>query len=189
MIKIQLVDCQTDECTKAAATMKSLLDETVPACNNFYQFACGNYIAATTIPAKRNFINMFSTIEDLVVEQKSKILNESPKPDELKPFVLAKNLYKSCISNTYIDLEPLKAFIKSYGGWPVLEGDNWDHTADDWDWKIVMKKMRDDGFDTHYIFTVDIDSSVDSRSIRVSRIIEHHAKYLSSNRFFVFYIK
>jgi len=42
--------CMTRQCVTAASTLLQALDDSVDPCNDFYQYACGGWIKANTIP-------------------------------------------------------------------------------------------------------------------------------------------
>lgn len=56
--------CETVGCVKAASTVLKYLDEDVDPCDNFYEFACGNYLRDTVIPEDKVivFVNLFHQI-------------------------------------------------------------------------------------------------------------------------------
>ncbi len=56
------------------------------------------------------------------------LLEEPNESGEPKPFHMARDVYKSCMDTERIEqlgVEPLKDILKKLGGWPVLEGDQW----------------------------------------------------------------
>jgi len=42
--------CMTKQCVTAASTLLQALDDSVDPCDDFYQYACGGWIKANTIP-------------------------------------------------------------------------------------------------------------------------------------------
>lgn len=64
------------------------MDRRVNPCDDFYQFACGNF--SESYP-----MDIVTTIK--VLGQLKAIFEEEIKPDDIKPFRLVKSLYKSCI--------------------------------------------------------------------------------------------
>lgn len=54
-------------------------------------------------------------------------------------------------------LDPLLNILQQLGGWPVLEGDNWNETG--FDWKESVYKFRNMGYSVDYFidFSVGVD--------------------------------
>ena len=54
---------------KAASEILQNMDETVNPCDDFYQFACGNFIKKTAIPDDRTRVSSFSVLSDELLSQ------------------------------------------------------------------------------------------------------------------------
>lgn len=136
-------------------------------CDDFYHFACGSFVKNTYIPDEKVTVDSFSIVRDKLQEQTQTIISEDSLPGESKPFTLAKNLYQSCLNKSIIaerGLQPLNDLIKKYGGWPVVEGDNWNDAG--WDWKNLIKRFRDDGMEDDPIFTFTVGTNLTNSSAR-----------------------
>lgn len=162
--------CSSDSCSKASDKMLSKMDESVNPCEDFYEFACGEYLRKTDIPEDKSSLTSFSIIQDEVDKQLEKILTEEPQQNETKPFKLAKIFTKTCLdeatlnergktyqwksafecsSRSYLvfaGIQPLEDIIEKYGGWPVVKGDSW--KSEDWDWLNVSQQISNEGLDT-----------------------------------------
>lgn len=162
--------CQSPGCIHAASAILSSLDQSTEPCDNFYRFACGKFIDETNIPDEKVTVDSFSLVRDRLQEQTLTVISEESKPDESKPFALAKKLYKSCLNKTIIEergLTPLKELITSFGGWPVVLGDAWDVLeSSTWDWKAIIKQFRDAGMEKDYIFAFTVSTNLTNSSIR-----------------------
>ena len=73
------------------------------------------------------------------------------------PQRLAQTLYKSCMNTEELEkkgLAPLKKVLKAVGGWPVLEGPDWDKRG--FKWYDMVYKLRDIGYPTNYIIGISV---------------------------------
>ncbi|KAK9722859.1 Peptidase family M13 [Popillia japonica] len=152
--------CLTPGCIHTASKVLEFMDPSVDPCDDFYQFSCGNFIKNTNIPDDKSSVTTFSVINDQLEEQLRTMIEEPIKENEPKPFVLTKQLYKACMNKTKIEeigLTDIKGIIKDFGGWPVLEGDNW--KDGDFDWRQAVYKFRKAGYSVDYLidFSVGID--------------------------------
>ena len=85
-----------------------------------------------------------------------------------KPFQLAKNLFRSCMNREKIEeqgVAPVLKVIKAMGGWPVLEGDEWDQ--DNFNWFDMVYRFRDFGYSVDYLVDFSVDTDLKNSSWRV----------------------
>ncbi|XP_015116946.1 neprilysin-2 isoform X2 [Diachasma alloeum] len=152
--------CTTPACIHAASKVLKNMDRDVEPCDDFYKFACGGFLKDTLIPDDKVSVNTFSVIGDKVQEQLRISIEEPSSPMEAKPFRLAKNLYKSCMNKTAIEaqgLKPLLSILQKLGGWPVLEGDQWNEET--FNWIQSVYKFKDLGYSVDYFldFSIGVD--------------------------------
>lgn len=160
--------CETFGCVMASSKIISYIDENIDPCDNFYEFACGNYIKKTQIPDDKIQIDLSTTVDDLVREQLRTIINEPMQPNESKTFRLAKNFNSACLNQTIIEergIKPLADILESYGGWPVVKGDLW--LDESFNWIEVIKKFRRMGLETRVIFALSLATDLKNSSRRV----------------------
>lgn len=160
--------CETPGCVRAAAKLMDTIDETVDPCDNFYEFACGNYLKNTEIPASKVTVDSFSVVGDLVKDQLKTIINEPPLPNESKPFKLAKNFNQACLNQSIIEErghKPLADMLEAFGGWPVVKGDAW--SGDSFNWIEIMKKFRIFGLSPSIIFSLSVSTDLKNSTKRV----------------------
>ncbi|XP_074655291.1 neprilysin-like isoform X4 [Tubulanus polymorphus] len=120
--------CYSADCVKTAARVMNGMDSTVNPCDDFFQYACGQWNKKNSIPSDASSINTFSKLRDELQVILNELLAEPITTDEPESVIKAKQYYKSCMNETEIerrDLQPLRAFIVELGGWPVLDA-NWD---------------------------------------------------------------
>lgn len=167
--------CLTPGCIHAASRALENIDDSVEPCDDFYNYACGNFIKKTLIPDEKVSVNTFSIIGDKLQEQLRALISEKAAPNDSKPFILAKDLYKACMNKSLIEergLKPLVDITNELGGWPVVTGDRWDDKSE-WTWIEAVKDFRKVGYSMDYIFDfsvgIDLKNST-SRTIDVSKI-------------------
>lgn len=103
--------CVTAGCVHTASKVLQDLNPKVDPCDDFYEFACGNFIKKTNIPDDKTSINTFSVINDQLQEQLRTMIEEPIQPNEPKSFVLAKKLYKACMNKSeYITVSSISYF-------------------------------------------------------------------------------
>lgn len=160
--------CETPGCSEAASKVISYLNECIDPCENFYEFACGNFIENTEVPVDKDWIDSIAIVSDSTHEQLHTILNEPLQPDEPKPFRLVKQFNAACMNHTIIEergIKPLSELLESFGGWPVVKGDVW--SENDFDWVEMMKKFRRTGIDVNFIFSLVIQTDLKNSTKRV----------------------
>lgn len=95
--------CLTPECVKTASSILENLDENVSPCDDFYQFACGNFQKNQRIPDDKGGVTLMGTITDKLTEQLREILETDITHDsEHHSSLLAKTVYDSCMNSGMI---------------------------------------------------------------------------------------
>lgn len=104
----------------------------VRPCDDFYQFACGRFEKTTIIPDDSGSINTINMIEGRVMAQLHTLLNSEIYPNEIRPFKMAKQMYRQCMNTVQIEangLDFVKAKLNLTSRWPVLlDEDEWDES-------------------------------------------------------------
>ena len=147
------------------------MDTTIEPCNDFYQFACGSFVKNTYIPDDKLAVDTFSTLSDEIDIQLRTIIEDEIAPKESNVFALVKNLHKSCMNRTAVEafgLEPFKRILQQIGGWPAVDGEQWNETA--WDWIESMRQMREIGLTTNYLLSTAIGAHLKNSSTRSLRV-------------------
>lgn len=172
--------CLTPGCVRSASLLLDSLDIDQDPCDDFYKFACGRYLKETNIPDDKSSVTTFSKIDDALNDQLRTIIEEPIRPDEPKPFRLAKYLYKACMNRSQIEeigLTKIKQILKDLGGWPVLEGDAWDEAS--FSWKDNTYKFKDYGYSVDYF--IDFSVTIDVKN-STARVIDLDQASLSLSR-------
>ncbi|KAJ6635281.1 Neprilysin-2 [Pseudolycoriella hygida] len=161
--------CTTPGCVRSAVYAMDSIDSSVEPCDDFFQFACGNFIKKTKLPDDKYAIYPLSLINDKLQQQITELITEEASPDESKPFRLAKDLYKACNNLSLIEeigTKPYLKIVEELGGWPVVVGDEW-NTNLQWTWVDTVKKFSKIGFETNQIFDFAISIDLKNSSRRI----------------------
>nr|WBW70058.1 venom protein [Lampona murina] len=127
--------CLTPGCIEAANEILSNMDETVDPCTDFYRFSCGGWLDRNSIPEDEQATSNFHKVKDDINLELRALLEKNLDGSE-PPFIkMIKELFDTCMDEESIEnagSEPLKKIIRNLGGWPVVEGSEWDESNFDW---------------------------------------------------------
>ncbi|XP_055852766.1 membrane metallo-endopeptidase-like 1 [Episyrphus balteatus] len=121
---------------KYASRMKSYMNTSVNPCDDFYEYACGNFPNAIekieTVRKRSNLLDIRYALNDLVDISLQKHRNPDEKfAGELEK---AKQLFDSCVKASLWPVEPKEEFlavIRKIGGFPAIDP-TWNASAFDW---------------------------------------------------------
>ena len=91
--------CQTNECQSTGKSLKVNLNATVDPCDDFYEFACGGWIASHTIAHDKGMVFGDSILNDVINNKLRNALSERRKSSDPELLFYAADLYKSCMDN------------------------------------------------------------------------------------------
>lgn len=76
------------------------MNYSVSPCDDFYQFACGRFEKTTIMPEDSGVVNTINMIEGRVMGQLHTLLNNEIFSNEIRPFQMAKQMYKQCMNTS-----------------------------------------------------------------------------------------
>ncbi|CAH0390816.1 unnamed protein product [Bemisia tabaci] len=157
--------CTTSQCQQSAALLVRSLNQSADPCEDFYQFACGGWVASHEVPKTRSHWNQFNVVDDKLNSQLKKIL-ETDDPMDPEPVRSAHRMYEACMDTERIEaagLNPLIKLLDEFGGWPMAMTD-WDPT--DFDWlKITLESIRRWSTMSLFYFYVYVDRKNSNQSV------------------------
>ncbi|CAL4093125.1 unnamed protein product, partial [Meganyctiphanes norvegica] len=125
--------CTSPACLRAASHLLDKMDRTTAPCENFYQFACGNYLHENVVPDDSLYRSAMQEMHEEVLVIIKKMLDQPQEVNETEAIGKAKRLYHSCMNTSFTVHEkdmadsPIFNLLSSehLGAWPLLDPDNW----------------------------------------------------------------
>lgn len=101
--------CLTSTCVQTAAYILGAMNTSANPCEDFYEYACGNWIKLNPLNDDQQAVNLFNKLADNVDMKLHNVLSVKPQPSELPIFVHTKRFYQSCLNECeLLLLEQLK---------------------------------------------------------------------------------
>lgn len=89
--------CDTKACKDASDLMVSKIDSSVAPCDDFYNFACGNFIKNTKIPADKTLVDAFDDVREILKDQLKSVITSPVEDGDIDATKAVKQLYTACM--------------------------------------------------------------------------------------------
>ncbi|CAF2940107.1 unnamed protein product [Rotaria sp. Silwood2] len=143
------------------------IDETVEPCEDFYHFPCGTWLKNARIPEDTGVQNIFNLLDTQLYFNIIDLLSSTPGNGAVEPkaVINARNLYKSCINETNIEIDDVELVLSiintELGGWPILQGVSWNVST--FNLSNFLLKLRK--YDNEIAFSVAIATDKKNASV------------------------
>ncbi|XP_016836925.1 neprilysin-2 [Nasonia vitripennis] len=160
--------CSSLSCQNEASFFINNIDQNIDPCEDFYQFACGNFIKNAIIPDDENKIDMMSITQKKVLSELVDEIKKEIQPNEISAFKKLKIYYHNCMNKSRIQEEgtyTLLRILDELGDWPVLLGESW--TDNNYNWPEIVFRIKDHGYPVLFpvTFYVGIDPKNTTKNI------------------------
>lgn len=95
--------CVTKTCNETAKELLKSIDKTINPCENFYQFACGNFLKTTILPNDTKQLISFKYLHNKIEDRLYDLFSEESKPNDTNAIKQTKLFYKSCMDQAASD--------------------------------------------------------------------------------------
>lgn len=157
--------CHSKECIKAAARILERLDHSTEPCDDFYNFACGNFLNRHTVPDDHYLRSTMQTMQDDMYVTLKKLIEYPQSSNDSEAIIKVKRLYTSCMNTSSIEDGSVKVLLGlladwGIGEWPILNP-RWNKTSIDLEWRLAMLHVHDvKPFFSTFVAPDDRNSSV-----------------------------
>lgn len=158
--------CYTSECIKKSASLFESMNMKADPCEDFHEYACGNFVSNARIPDDKGRWTNFGVISEKIYERGRTILEQGINDGDWETFKMAKRHYKACMDEEKreeLGVKPMKEYLDVFGGWPVLLGEAWTKTAE---WYETIFKFNEAGFGKDYLVSVSVSADDKNSSWR-----------------------
>ncbi|EFO88687.1 hypothetical protein CRE_06583 [Caenorhabditis remanei] len=156
--------CSTPGCVRAATHFLNAMNTSVDPCEDFFEFACGQWNDQHPIPDDMFGFGTFAYAREQV-RQQLRVLLEQETISESESINMARATYKSCMNKTQLDelkTGPLFETLTELGEWPLLQ-ENWNKTTFNFT-NLLVNSRRDYGVDVFFQLYIYADSKNTSRN-------------------------
>lgn len=130
------VVCTSRECVQLAGFLADNLNPKVDPCEDFYEFACGNFGLNRNLAANKPLRHTIGDVQSRLNKQVKSML-QAPITNADKSWNrLAKGYYQKCLDEDELErtgIQAMKEIAGRVGGWPTLEGDSWTEWNETWE--------------------------------------------------------
>lgn len=155
--------CKSSSCVQAAGSLVSSIDRSVDPCENFYQFACGNWLRTHPIPRGYNHWDRFQELSGHNLYVLSNLIESGP-PSGGESFDKTRAFYRSCMEATPARrqqiLQQFASILDEIGGWSLSAND----TFGNWSFKGGLEKVHKLGVWPFFKLKVEVDEREPTKS-------------------------
>ncbi|XP_023289392.1 membrane metallo-endopeptidase-like 1 [Orussus abietinus] len=130
----QVSVCNSADCRKASAEILRNIDRNASPCDDFYEFACGNFHTHHPMGQDRYQMNQFRMAGEKISKYLEDTARRSILLSDIEAVKKSKTAYHACMNDDQLDsvgLSELTEKLMNQGGWPMAMH-NWSNISKRW---------------------------------------------------------
>lgn len=147
--------CLSEACIGTSHNLFQTMNRSMDPCEDFSNFVCGRFVENTIIPEDKSSWTLFSILREELSEKARLLLEKEKSEDDWAIFEDMRTYYRSCLNEDEHDkagYEKVTSYLEKLGGWPMLEGKDWN--GQDFKWYEKVYQLNQDGYLMEMFFNI-----------------------------------
>ncbi|XP_064460782.1 endothelin-converting enzyme 1-like isoform X1 [Ornithodoros turicata] len=163
--------CFSAECLSIASQVMTSLNQSHPACDDFYTYSCGGFVSQHQL-GRRTKVDVAEVLKEDVYHIVRNAIDLIPQDAwETSPQSKVKRFYQACMEDRSITADARSVFVsmlRKAGGWSIMRASSW--SVQSWDKDFTLKTLVVDYGVTPFFrigVTPDVHGDPSRNAIRV----------------------
>ncbi|KAL5244166.1 hypothetical protein ACI65C_011576 [Semiaphis heraclei] len=104
--------CTTEDCLRSASALMESMNKSVDPCEDFYQFACGNFAKMHRIPKTAISNDRFAEVHSTMLLLIRDFLERGDSETECYAVSMSRRLYRSCMATDKMNTDGIKQLVQ-----------------------------------------------------------------------------
>ncbi|GMT15635.1 hypothetical protein PFISCL1PPCAC_6932 [Pristionchus fissidentatus] len=158
----------SDAFKEAAELLQKSVNLTADPCEDFYNYACGNWVASQEMPADRGRISRFVLVKSKITEEMKEVLESTSELSKSRSKTMIRQIYRTCLDEESIEKDKSQDVIKTLkavGSWPMVEGSMSQFNSSEFDLTRLISEVGIHGVSPFLDIFITIDTKNTTRRV------------------------